>query len=487
MSKIISRSLIVLIFLFTALSVFWFFKTSSLKKQTLSLISSSGGSVSAASVSVSGFPLKQKLSISDLKIQSALLNPSSNITNALITNKYQIQIKNLEATTSILSGSFVIDKFEEITFQDQNGLVSSIQFNQSPKSSFLVSNGQLVNFSYQDTGYKVFDSAKNSLFENGPSTINFESSLKDDKYHNKLKAEFKDVGSLSVNESDSRKTAEIPAVASKDLSIVNPSSIAPTAAPVVNANQPNVDSVAEVKPTGDNLVKKSFLLDIEYVVSKSSSQDLVPVPNPESQNTATSDVAPASEKAIESMSIKNFEISSPLYKLNINGEIVSFPKDGLPVGSISVRIEKLDNVLTYIKKSLASIPSGSFNPSSTIIPAKLETNKSGDVVNEIAMKTSSVPTSTSDSSATPASNQKPEADIAMIIKNLSKKNVATNEEISVFDFRQEQGKDLLINETSLSEISSQIFINPVSPSPSAGVVNPNENKPDQGSKPLNAN
>ncbi len=450
--SIISKFIITLIVLFTALSIFWFFKTSAIKKQALALISSSGGNVSATSVSVAGFPLEQKLSIDDLKIQLSLLNPLPNLPTTLVpNNKYQIQIKKLEASASIFSGDFIITNFGETSFQDQNGVASSIQFNQPPKANFSVSGGDLVKFSYQDSGYKIVDAGKNVLFENGNSVVNFDSVIEGNKYRNKVKAEFKDVGALSfANDIASNPVAPAAADAVKD-----PSDPVKTE----DATVPAVPEAA--KPIADNnLIKKSVALEIEYVVAKPST-DLAPVPNPESQNTATSDT-PITEKTVESVSIKNFEISSPLYKLNINGEITSFQKDSLPICSISVRIEKLDNVLTYIKKSIANLPN-------TNNPNKVD--NIADVAGNTAVDAASI--STSDSAMAPASNQKPEVDLSVIIKELSRKNIATNEEIAVFDFRQEQSKDLLINETSLSEIMSQVFV-------TEAVANPNNAKATEG-------
>jgi len=445
--SIISKLIIILIILFTALSAFWFFKTSAIKKQALALISYSGGSVSAASVSVAGFPLEQKLAIDDIKIQLSLLNSLPNASNnsifntLIVNNKYQILIKKLEASASIFSGNFIINSIGETSFQDQGGASNFVQFNQPPKSSFSVLAGDLKQFSYQDSGYKILDAGKNILFENGNSAINFTSTIEGGKYHNKLRADFKDVGDLKL-----------------DLPILTPTTTAVADAinssPTVNKA---VENTVEVMKPADNqvavnnqnnLVKRNIALEIEYIVAKPSIAS-APVPNPASQNTATSDIAPTNEQAIESLSIKNFEISSSLYKLNINGEITSFLKDAIPTGSISLRVERLENALIHMKKTIASLPNSSANNSDSIPDANVTNHV--DVV--------AVPTSTSDSATSPASNQKPKVDIVTIIRDLSKKNVATNDEIAVFDFRKEQDKDLLINDILLSEITSQIFIN----------------------------
>ena len=426
MRGITSKFIITIIVLFTALSVFWFFKTSGIKKRALSTISASGGQISAASVSVSGFPMKQKLKVEDLKIQISA--PSKIPSGIFPGDKYQITIAKLEASTSIFSGDFKVDVIEGVTFQDQGGAVNSVEFNQPPTSNFLISGGELVKFSYKDSGYKVVDTAKNTLFENGNSSINFESAVVGDQYHNKVKADFKDVGSFNFGDMPNSSALDTKNSTAPDAAQAN--ATAEQAAPTTETAKPTQSE------GGGVAVKKNFVVDLEYTVSKPSQAAApVPVPNPNTQDTTTSDISLLNEKTVDSISIKNFEISSPLYKINVNGEITSLPKDGAPTYSVSVRIEKLDNVLVYIKKFV--------NNSNT---APVQDGKVSDVL-----------TPSSDSATSLAANQKPDVDVTSIVKDLSKKNAATNEEIAVFDFRQEQGKDLLINETFFSEISGQAF------------------------------
>ncbi|MCE3255074.1 MAG: hypothetical protein K0R25_568 [Rickettsiaceae bacterium] len=438
MKNLISKLLIISVVLFTALSVFWFFKTSSVKKQTLLMISSSDGKAAAASVSVSGFPFKQILKIEDLKIQ--ILLPSGLSTS--INGKYQIDIKKFEAASSIFSSNFKTTNIENVALQNQDGSTNSLQFNQAPKLEFVISGDGLEKLSYQDSGYKIVDAANNVLFENGSSSVNFESKLEDKKYHNKIMAEFKDISSFGLAEPSSAPSID----ASKASPVAATPSATDSAATTENAEAKPVSETPAPSPSNqvDNSIKKNISVDLEYIVSNPSEAPAA-VPNPEIQETATSDTKSTDEKTIESLNIKNIEISSALYKLNINGTITSFQKGSLPIGNVSVRIEKLDNVLTYIKKSLSSISNK---------PSNITTGNLPDPVKSAEVATSP----NSDSATLPASNQKA-LDIAAVVKDLSKKNPATNEEIAVFDFRQEQGKDLLINETSFLEIENQVSTN----------------------------
>ncbi len=469
--SIVSKFLIALIILFTSLSVFWFFKTSSIKKQASALISSSGGLVSASSISVAGFPLEQKLSINDLKIQPSAPNTTPSVIDSfLLNNKYQIQIKKLEASASIFSSGFIISKFEEVSFQDQNGVVSSLEFNQTPKATFLVDKGELVKFSYSDNGYKVIDAGKNVLFENGNSTIEFESTTKDNKYYNKVKADFKDVEAFIPANSvasidpiatdgnlESNDVVENPDVKAGGVAKIEEPNLTNTATTKADeiARQSESNQIENVK-----LAKKNIFLEMEYVINKSSANPTpnpTPAPTPDLQNTVSSDIAPINERIIESVYIKNFEITSPSYKINVNGEISSFPKNAMPIGGLSVRVEKLDNILIYIKKYAANI--------SNTNNINKNNNLNGDISNTGL-------NATSESATTPSANQKPEIDFLAAIKDLAKKNAASNEEISVFDFRQEQGKDLLINEIPFLELVSQIFVSQPQAADQSGAMNP---------------
>jgi hypothetical protein len=438
--NIISKFIIILIVLFTALSLFWFFKTSAIKKQTLAFIAASGGKISAVSVSVSGFPLEQKLTIEDLKFQLAANLPKTPI--ALPNSKYQINIKKLEAASSILSGEFKVTNIEDVSFKDQNDVSSLVEFNQVPQAEFSVYGGELVKFSYQDSGYKILDTGKNVLFENGNSSVSFESNVEDNKYHNKVKVEFKDVGMFN---NLSHPPVEVVLPDAQNNSIPNDSIPNNYQGDVQTPQEPNSATVMPAT-SPDSLVKKSFSLEIEYVVTKSSAVPEIPVPDA-LEVTAINTVSDNSK--LESINIKNFEISSPLYKININGEISALQDDGFPISSMSARIEKFDNILIFLKKPISDMIGSETNES--------EATTINGAIDDDATLSSVSNAPTSESSTMSPANQKPEVDVISIIKDLSKKNPATNDEMAVFDFRQEQGKDLLINETSLSEVMAQIY------------------------------
>lgn len=445
--SIISKILIALIALFTIQSVFWFFKTSAIKKHTLAVIAASNGKVSAASVTVAGFPLSQKLKIEDLKFDLTSMPGGTKI-----PNKYQIIVKHFEADAGIFANDFTINAIKDVSFQDIDNHVSYVDFKRSPQASFSIVSGQLVKFSYQDGGYKVLDAGKNVLFENGNSSVVFEAAVQGNKLHHKIKADFKDV-SIFDNFNNAPTPTPTPTAMPNTATAQGKAANPTQPANVPNPVQPNNSTNAAPDLASIGKVKKDLSFEVEYNLaseaSAPSSPDEIPV----------NDIAGSGDMKLTAFKIKNFQISSPIYKVSVNGEISSFQKDGFPVGNISARVEKLDNFLMYFKKYITNI-----NPidQSNSQPASItSTNGATDVAKISDIK---APALSSDSATAPASNQKPAADISAVIKDLSKKNVASNDDIAVFDFRQEVGKDLVINETSLPEIMSQLFLSSINAS-----------------------
>ena len=96
---LIIKLAIVLIVLVLSYCVFWFFKAGQSEKQINKFIADNSAHISAGEVSVSGFPVAQRISISDLKIvistpvSSSLLNnacKSSSITELALTLPFVI-------------------------------------------------------------------------------------------------------------------------------------------------------------------------------------------------------------------------------------------------------------------------------------------------------------------------------------------------------------------------------------------------------------
>jgi hypothetical protein len=91
--SLIIKLSIVLVVLVLSYCVFWFFKAGQSEKQINKFIADNSSYISSGEIAVSGFPVAQKISISDLKI-TVPIN---------LIAKRQIVIKQLQANSGIFS------------------------------------------------------------------------------------------------------------------------------------------------------------------------------------------------------------------------------------------------------------------------------------------------------------------------------------------------------------------------------------------------
>ena len=441
MKNIISKILAIIVVVIIGYSVIWFFKTSSTKKYLSAAIASSDGKITAAGVSVSGFPLSQKIVIEDFKFQTDDLSEKLSL-----PNKYQVVIKKIEASSGLFSGDFKINNIGEISFQDSNGNSGTIEFNQVPEISFSFVGGTLTKVSYKDFGYKISDAAKATLYEGGSSFIEFESNSEDDdKIRHKIKAEFKDVDGVDIF-TDKKIQAIIPAPADANIDIAsvpaNPS-VTPNNTTGNTADSVNIPATdPAVSATSNESLKKYFYIDLEYILSPKTAE-----------GAEVPDLTAGKTHKIESVSIKGLEISSPMYKITANADLAS-GEDGNLTSTCNgtVKIEKINNIITYIKKAINANPI--YNPAPVASAASDQTTGQ-----PAPAKPSAEPLTT----ISPA----PEPDFAAIITDLAKKNNGTMDNVSVFLIKREKGSEFMINDTLLSELITKLI-----PAPASAPSNP---------------
>lgn len=144
-------------------SFFWFVRTGQTEKKINNLISKNSSSISASSVSVSGFPFSQKITISDLKF------------NIPSISKYQVTVKKLEANTGIFSKSFSANILEQVTiFDNDSNTIRNIEFKESPKISISFNNEGVSSFNYQDSGYTILEDQKPPFYSSSSNIIKME-------------------------------------------------------------------------------------------------------------------------------------------------------------------------------------------------------------------------------------------------------------------------------------------------------------------------
>lgn len=470
---IVIKTGIVLVVFAVIHSIFWFFKTGQIEKQINNFISENSANVSAVEVKVSGFPLKQTVAISDLKF--SLPNPA--------LAKYQVTIKHLEASSGIFNNDFTVTALENVSVQDSEGSVNgTVEFSKDPEISAIVSAGSISKFSYKDFGHRVLDTEKNALYASSSTEISFENTLEEgDKIKNKILINLKDIENFDIlsvykNSYEKKviegiKTGEItignstttPASAPSDTTPAQnaaPATVtnsAPTAATTPEKAPEATATATEKKPEdisaslATNLVKNNFTLDLEYILTPVQTNAEASTPSDPTQVQET----PVQYSKI--FKINNLEFSNPLYKVLINGQIDSFQDDSLPSGSVTVKIEKPENLVNQISTGLTQISEKKTvqNPVQSSDLANVSNNAAAAPTADVSVANTpsadSVPTSVVDESYQNFLKRF-SAGLDGVSKEVGAKNQLTKEDTLVFDVRREKNLDFLINETPMREI-----------------------------------
>lgn len=477
--SILIKSGIILVVLAVVHSVFWFFKTGQVEKQINNFISENSSRISAGEVAVSGFPLKQKVSIKDLKFSA----PNS------MLNKYQITVSRLEATAGIFNSDFTIAITDQVLVQDNETNNSGhIEFSKEPEITASISEGMITKFSYHDLGHRVLDADKNVVYATSAASFTSDLTVEEgDKIKNKILVDLKDIEGfdiLSIYKNSSEKKL-IEGIKTGEITIGNSGALnaapvdaapiaAPTAAPAITAlpilNNPTAaaatpapsdpSAVVEIKTedlsaaVSTNLVKSNFTADIEYLLSPAQQGE-------QQTNAAPSDPTQIQETPIQyskSLKINSLELSNPLYKISVNGQLNIFQDDSLPSGAVTVKVEKIDNLINHVASGLNQIADQ--KAPAPIIP----TVQSADLAAANPANVPTVdPTQAVPSAVVPASSavldeayqsflKRFTAGLASVTKEVSTKNQLSKDDVAVFDVRREKNIEFLINETPMREI-----------------------------------
>ncbi len=187
---LIIKLAIVLIVLVLSYCVFWFFKAGQSEKQINKFIADNSGYISAGEISVSGFPVAQKVTISDLKITIPVN----------LASKRQIIVKQVQATSGIFSNDFSVNITDSVKVQDlDSGEVFDIEFANKPEISLSLLGGTIAKFQYTDSGSKILDAEKNVVNSSASTSILSENSIDETERHtNKINISFKDLEGYTV-------------------------------------------------------------------------------------------------------------------------------------------------------------------------------------------------------------------------------------------------------------------------------------------------
>ncbi len=180
----------------------------------------------------------------------------------------------------------------------------------------------------------------------------------------------------------------------------------------------------------DNLVKSNFIMDIEYILSPTQvEQQAAQAPM---DPTQIQEEAPIQYSKI--VKINNIEFSNPLYKISLNGEVNILQDDGMPSGAVSVKVEKIDNLINHV--------AAGFNK----------------ILEQKTKPTDSKPADLANSAVVPSEDlyqkflERVSASLSSVAKEVGAKNAVTKEELAVFDIRREKNLEFLVNETPIREV-----------------------------------
>jgi len=523
---------IVLIVLTLSYCVFWFFKAGQSEKQINKFITENSANISAGEISVSGFPIAQKITINDLKI-TVPFN---------VVAKRQIQIKRLEASASIFSNDFNVALVDGVKLQDMEsvGEVFDVEFVNQPEIVVSLANGILSKLQYNDAGFKVIDAEKNVVNSSTGTTITSETSIDEtEKRVSKIHIAFKELEGYTVvdfykNVIEKRviegiKTEEIKingSAVSQEVAVDTASAVAPAVtdnvnkdvapnsatannknsgkadkanpAPVVANNSapkngedaikraveaskeiakknnptdnvankapaPEANAVANPQPATPNVVdpnnppvasansdqpnpqvapedsSNAEAISDSSIIKSNVTIDLVITltPSVKQESEAPSDPTQIQElpvQYVQNIKVENFEMANPLYKINISGDVVSSSDDNNPSGGITVKVEKIANLLQQLKAQFKK---------------------------HAELKKSSMPATGVDIGTESPVNQVPNYDVFLgnlsekitdVAMEISAKNSVSKDDVAQFDIRREKNLEFLVNEVPVREI-----------------------------------
>ncbi len=138
---------------------------------------------------------------------------------------------------------------------------------------------------------------------------------------------------------------------------------------------------------------------------------------------------------VQNVKIDNVEFSNPLYKINITGNVNSSSDDNYPSGGITIKIEKVVNLLEQLKKQFKQLSESKKSPStpvaSDVSVDQVQTNNPANYDLFLANVSER---------------------IVAVATEIASKNSVTKDEIAQFDVRREKNLEFLVNEVSVREI-----------------------------------
>ncbi|MBU6339543.1 MAG: hypothetical protein KGQ36_06220 [Rickettsiales bacterium] len=233
--------------------------------------------------------------------------------------------------------------------------------------------------------------------------------------------------------------AVVPAVTADGVAVAaDPNAVTENAAPV--ENQP---------------IKASLVLDMEY--------ELVPS-SPDQQSQAAMDPTQVQENSghyNKVVKINNFEFSNSSYKVTVNGQLEIFQDDTMPSGAVTVKVEKLDGLVTKLIEGLNKSNVLSQAALAPVAPETVAATTDTTAVAAAAPATIDAQAGDNASSAAaidPYQNflKRLSANMSAVTKEVAQKSQLSTPEASTFEVRREKNLEILVNETPIREVLGKL-------------------------------
>lgn len=225
-----------------------------------------------------------------------------------------------------------------------------------------------------------------------------------------------------------------------DATNANPSTTTAVAAAPEQNTQQNPESASAVpQPAAAPAATKGNLtLSLEYVLTpaQNSGQEANTPPDP-------TQIVEAPSQYNKMVKISSLEYTNSAYKISVSGELSSLPDDNLPSGGITIKIEKIDALISQLSNELTQIaqkmkPVAEAKPATEVDPQQQ------------ALSILVPPAPIEDPYQTFLTRIS--AGLNPVAKEIAAKNAVTKDEIAQFDLRREKNLDFLVNETPIHEI-----------------------------------
>jgi hypothetical protein len=224
----------------------------------------------------------------------------------------------------------------------------------------------------------------------------------------------------------------VPTVADVNAVPSQPTDVPPANLPVVsndpNSQAPSIPPVAPDAISDTKIVKSNVVLDFTITTTPSIQAESAEPSDP-------SQIQELPVQYVQNIKIDLLEFSNPLYKINVSGNVAMSSDDNYPSGGITVKVEKIVNLLSQLKNQFKQLSeSKKVNSLQSGADLSVEQAQSLNLANyQIFLSNISIKI----------------MDVAM---ENAIKNSVTKDDIAQFDVRREKNLEFLINEVPVREI-----------------------------------